>query len=155
MMTDFVIKHVQSELELKHALSVRRRVFIQEQAVPESIERDDFDSWKLGRSDVLHVVGYLGEEPVAAGRVVLKMPRYDFPKIGRIAVLKSARGQGLGIKVMECIHKLSANHGVRVVTLSAQCHALAFYQSLGYRPVGKTYLEADIEHQMMEYTLSA
>ena len=149
------MKHVQSERELKDALNVRRRVFIQEQSVPESIERDGFDQWKPGRCDVLHVVGYLGEEPVAAGRVVLQMPGYDYPKIGRIAVLPSLRGQGFGVKVMNCIHDLSAGHGIQVVTLSAQCHALAFYESLGYRPVGETYLEADIEHQMMEYTLSA
>ena len=55
-------------------------------------------SGSQGRQDVLHVVGYLGKEPVAAGRVVLKMPGYDYPKIGRIAVLKSVRGQGLGVK---------------------------------------------------------
>ena len=154
-MPKFNIKHVQSELELEHALSVRRRVFIQEQSVPESIERDDFDVWNPSRSDVLHVVGYLGDEPVAAGRVVLHMPGYDYPKIGRIAVLKSVRGKGFGVKVMDCIHDLSARHGAQVVRLSAQCHALAFYESLGYRPVGDTYLEADIEHQMMEYILSA
>ena len=154
-MSQFVIKHVQSEIELEHALSVRRRVFIQEQSVPESIERDDFDTWKPNRTDVLHVVGYLDEEPVAAGRVVMTMPGYDCPKIGRIAVLHSLRGQGFGVKVMDCIHDLSARYGAQVVTLSAQCHALAFYQSLGYRPVGSTYLEADIEHQMMELTLSA
>ena len=29
-----------------------------------------------------------------------------------------------------------------------------FTRTLGYRPVGETYLEADIEHQMMEYILS-
>ena len=154
-MLDFRIKHVQSEHELEDALSVRRRVFIQEQSVPESIERDGFDDWKPDRCDVLHVVGYLGDEPVAAGRVVLQMPGYDYPKIGRIAVLQSLRGQGLGVKVMDCIHDLSASRGIKVVTLSAQCHALAFYQALGYRPVGETYLEADIEHQMMENTLSA
>ena len=154
-MTEFRTKHVQSELELKHALSVRRRVFIQEQSVPESIEIDNFDNWAPDRRDVLHVVGYLGQEPVAAGRVVLEMPGYDYPKIGRIAVLKSARGQGFGIKVMDCIHGLSASCGFKVLTLSAQCHALAFYESLGYRPKGDIYLEADIEHQMMEYTLSS
>ncbi len=155
MMSHFHIKHVQTQLELDHALSVRRQVFIQEQSVPEFIERDEFDHWKPDRRDVLHVVGYMGAEPVAAGRVVLEMPGYPHPKIGRIAVLKSLRGQGLGVKVMDCIHDLSAEYGVQVVTLSAQCHALAFYQSLGYRPVGEIYLEADIEHQMMEYTLSA
>jgi len=101
------------------------------------------------------VVGYLGHEPVAAGRVVLKQLGYDHPKIGRIAVLKLARGQGFGVKIMDFIHGLSASYGVEVVTLSAQCHALPFYESLGYCPVGEVYLEADIEHQMMEYTLSA
>jgi predicted GNAT family N-acyltransferase len=154
-MPSLITKHVQSELELEHALSVRRQVFIEEQAVPESIERDGFDQWLPNRSDVLHVVGYLNGEPVAAGRVVLKMSGYDYPKIGRIAVLKSARGQGFGVQVMDCIHGLSAEQGVEVVTLSAQCHAVPFYRSLGYVPLGDIYLEADIEHQMMEYTLSS
>ena len=153
MISKLVVQHVQSEVELADALSVRRQVFIEEQSVPESIERDAFDEWFPGRQDVLHVVGYLEKRPVAAGRVVLSQPGYEYPKIGRIAVLKSVRGQGLGAQIMECIHGLCARAGVGAVRLSAQCHALSFYENLGYRPVGETYLEADIEHQMMEYTL--
>ena len=59
MISKLVVQHVQSEVELADALSVRRQVFIEEQSVPESIERDAFDEWFPGRQDVLHVVGYL------------------------------------------------------------------------------------------------
>lgn len=151
MSSNFIVEHVQSQKQLEDALSVRRRVFIEEQRVAESIERDDFDRWQPERDDVLHVVGYLEDKPVAAGRVVMKGSGGDSPKIGRIAVLKSLRGKGLGVEVMKFIHALSASRGAACVKLSAQCHALSFYSSLGYQPVGEVYLEADIEHQMMEY----
>ena len=151
MKPTFVVEHVQTQKQLEDALSVRRRVFIEEQCVSESIERDDFDHWQPGREDVLHVVGYLADKPVAAGRVVMTSGAGGAPKIGRIAVLKSLRGEGLGAEVMKFIHGLSASKGALSLRLSAQCHALSFYGSLGYVPVGEVYLEAEIEHQMMEY----
>ena len=151
MKPNFVVEHVQTQEQLEDALGVRRRVFIEEQSVPESIERDDFDHWHPGRDDVLHVVGYLGGTPVAAGRVVMKHEGGGDPKIGRIAVLKSLRGEGLGAVIMNFIHSLTASRGALRLKLSAQCHALSFYVSLGYEPVGEIHLEAEIEHQMMEY----
>lgn len=151
MKPTFVVEHVQTLKQLEDALGVRRRVFIEEQSVPEAIERDDFDHWQPGREDVLHVVGYLGDRPVAAGRVVMMSAGSGAPKIGRIAVLKSLRGEGLGAEIMKFVHSLSASKGASSLRLSAQCHALSFYRSLGYEPVGEVYLEAEIEHQMMEY----
>lgn len=155
MFPKLVVEHVKTQAQLEQALSVRRQVFIEEQLVAESIERDTFDSWMAHRKDVLHVVGYLQGKPVAAGRVVLKRPDGGLPKIGRIAVLQAQRGQGFGIEIMTFIHQLSEASGACAVTLSAQSHAVSFYISLGYRPIGDVHFEADIEHQMMEYTLSS
>ncbi|MBT6177447.1 MAG: GNAT family N-acetyltransferase [Deltaproteobacteria bacterium] len=151
MKPTFVVEHVQTQKHLEDALSVRRRVFIDEQSVPESIERDEFDQWRSDRDDVLHVVGYLGDRAVAAGRVVMRVASGGVPKIGRIAVLKELRGEGLGVEIMKHLHDLSESRGASSVKLSAQCQALSFYVSLGYEPVGDIYLEANIEHQMMEY----
>ena len=151
MKPTFVVEHVQTQKHLEDALSVRRRVFIDEQSVPENIERDEFDQWRPDRDDVLHVVGYLGDRAVAAGRVVMRVTGGGVPKIGRIAVLKELRGEGLGVEIMKYLHDLSESRGASSVKLSAQCHALSFYVSLGYESVGDTHLEANIEHQMMEY----
>ena len=40
--------------------------------------------------------------------------------------------------------------GADRILVGAQPHAVAFYQKIGFRPVGETYTEAGIEHTVME-----
>jgi predicted GNAT family N-acyltransferase len=43
--------------------------------------------------------------------------------------------------------------GLDRIELHAQTHALAFYQRLGYSPVGEEYVEAGIPHLSMDKPL--
>ena len=65
--------------------SVRRIVFIEEQQVPEALELDELDP-------VCHhvLVADADNKPVATGRID------SDGRIGRMAVLKEYRGQGIG-----------------------------------------------------------
>ena len=67
------------------AYVIRHEVFVLEQSVPESLERDAFDETSL------HAVAYdeLGT-PVGTGRLLAD------GHIGRMAVRRIARGQGVG-----------------------------------------------------------
>lgn len=72
------------------------------------------------------------------------------PHIGRVAVARSARGRGVGTVIMRELEAAAlARHGaggeVRV-ELSAQDHALGFYERLGYEPWGEGYLDEGIWH---------
>jgi len=72
------------------------------------------------------------------------------PHIGRVAVLASARGTGAGRKAMEFLEAAAlarhgANGAVRV-ELSAQDHAMPFYEKLGYTAHGAGYLDEGIPH---------
>ena len=72
------------------------------------------------------------------------------PHIGRVAVLAHARGSGAGRKAMDFLEQSAlARHGasgtVRV-ELSAQDHAMPFYERLGYTVHGDGYLDEGIPH---------
>ena len=47
----------------------------------------------------------------------------------------------------------AAERGLRVVALSAQTHALGFYQRLGYAAYGPVFDDAGLPHRWMRRTL--
>lgn len=72
------------------------------------------------------------------------------PHIGRVAIAKAARGMGVGRIVMQeleaaALARHAANGRVRV-ELSAQDHAMPFYEKLGYVQYGDAYLDEGIWH---------
>jgi predicted GNAT family N-acyltransferase len=130
--------------ERNDAFRVRIAVFVEEQGIPREEELDELDT------SALHCVGYVDGEPVAAGRLVLAE---GYGKIGRMAVLASHRGQGLGARVLAELEREAAAHDVRDLRLSAQLTARGFYDRLGYIAVGDVYDEVDIPHIAMEKRL--
>nr|WP_216654631.1 GNAT family N-acetyltransferase [Pseudogemmobacter hezensis] len=121
-----------------HAL--RRRVFIEEQAVSEAEEIDGLDDVAL------HLLA-VGPQPLGTARILIEG---DTGKIGRVCVLAEARGQGIGQALMrEAIAVLRARPGVMRAKLGAQIHALGFYQALGFQAYGPEYQDAGIAHRDM------
>ncbi len=122
--------------------ALRRAVFIEEQGVSEQDEIDDLD-------DVAHhLIATVDGTPVASARIVIKGRD---AKIGRVCVLQSHRGKGLGAKLIEAgIDLLEPMPHVSRAVLGAQTHALGFYEKLGFCRFGPVYLDAGIDHQDME-----
>ena len=86
------------------------------------------------------------EQPIGAGRYrVLD----GLAKAERISVLALERGKGAGAKLMEALAKHAAEQGLKQVKLSAQAHAIPFYEKLGYHAISEEYLEQNIPHKMM------
>jgi|SRR5690606_9801180 predicted GNAT family N-acyltransferase len=125
--------------------AIRFAVFVDEQRVPASLEMDERDP------HCRHVLAFVGDEPVATGR--LDIARRG--KIGRVAVLAAARRSGVGRAVMERLHALAAAHGLDAVWCHAQVTAAPFYERLGYAAVGDVFVEAGIDHVRMERRLGA
>lgn len=142
--------------QLDTATQLRRRVFIDEQKVPEDLEWDGQDL--IATTTHAWLTDYSGQV-VAIGRVLQDVP--DDPcvvHIGRIAVDSSLRGTGVGRQIMALLEHVGADvastaapqaSAVRFV-LAAQVQAVGFYLALGYELIdGTTYMDAGIPHQDM------
>ena len=128
--------------DLTVSLSIRYDVFVVEQNVPVELERDELDAMAL------HFLGRVDDVPTGTARIVVKD---DTGKIGRVAVLKAARGNGLGTALVRtCLDELRKTPGVMRAALGAQLDALGFYERLGFVAYGDVFDDAGIDHRMME-----
>lgn len=119
------------------AAPIRFAVFVEEQKVPAEIELDEHDA------ACLHAIARSEGRPVGTGRLL------PDGHIGRMAVLKAWRGQGVGAAMLTVLIDAARARGDRVVALSAQTHALGFYRRFGFINEGPEYIEAGIPHQAM------
>jgi len=124
-----------------HAAPIRETVFVAEQGVPAELELDEADA------ACVHAVAFDGERAVGTGRLL------PDGHIGRMAVLREFRGQGLGGAILDQLIETARNRGHREALLSAQVHALEFYRRHGFEAVGAVYAEAGIPHQAMRRPL--
>ncbi|NOV23892.1 GNAT family N-acetyltransferase [Cupriavidus necator] len=125
------------------ARAIRYTVFVEEQGVPVELEWDEWDelSW--------HALA-LAEDgtPVATGRLL------PDGHIGRMAVLKPARGTGVGALVLDALMRKAEQLGYPELVLNAQTHAAPFYARVGFVQVGPEFEEAGIPHVEMRKRLA-
>ncbi len=121
---------------------VRITVFIHEQSVPEELEWDGLDS------HCAHALAWN-----EAGEAIGTARMQTNGTIGRMAVLKAWRGRGAGRALLEALLDLAFRQKLNRVTLSAQTHAIGFYERAGFRAVGDLFLDAGIPHRKMEKAL--
>ncbi|MFA5678202.1 MAG: GNAT family N-acetyltransferase [Pseudomonas sp.] len=117
--------------------SIRQQVFIEEQAVPAELEWDDNDDVAT------HFLLTLQDRAVGTARLLSN------GHIGRVALLPEARSKGLGKVLMKEVMQHAWQSGFQTLELSAQTHALGFYQRLGFTVCSDIYLDAGIPHQTM------
>lgn len=131
--------------ELPTCLELRNIVFVQEQGVSVEEEVDGLDN------SAIHLLARNHGDPQGAARILIKG---DTAKIGRVCVLKQARGTGMGAALIrKAVEVARATDGVRQAKLGAQVHALSFYEKLGFQAFGPVYMDAGIEHQDMQMDL--
>lgn len=131
--------------DLETCLLLRRKVFIEEQSVPEQEEVDEFDA------SAIHLLAFEGDEPVGTARIVVIG---DMGKIGRVCVLQDHRGTGLGADLISAaLAQLRDLPDVTRARLGAQTYALGFYEGLGFVTVGAEYMDAGLPHVDMERKL--
>lgn len=122
--------------------SIRIQVFIEEQGIPAELEWDDQDA------SASFVLAYdTNNQVIGTGRLLAD------GRIGRMAVSKPWRGQGVGIALLDRLLEMAKQQGLRQVYLSAQTSATGFYQKAGFCSVGTIYQEAGIPHQKMHRLL--
>lgn len=151
------VRLVTTPEERADAYAVRTDVFVTEQGVPVELELDDLDD----TAD--HFVAYDDGRVVGAGRLVVEEPGFEGAEpslgpvahLGRLAVRPETRGTGLGVDLVRAIEVRAAERGLAVVALSAQTHALGFYERLGYSAYGPEFDDAGLPHRWMRRTLDA
>ena len=130
---------------MARAYAIRRRVFIEEQNVPEEIEMDADDS------HAFHAIAILDGVAIGCGRM---LEHGDSEvKIGRMAVLREFRKTGVGAHILRFLIDRARARGLRKAILHAQLTAEGFYLREGFNPVGGVFDEAGIAHRKMERVL--
>ena len=121
--------------------ALRHQVFVSEQGVPQEEELDDLDAVAT------HLLASDDATALGTARIVYQG---ETAKIGRVCVVKSARGTGLGAELINAAVQIAQRQpGVIKAKLGAQLHALGFYEKLGFKVYGPVYLDAGIEHRDM------
>lgn len=123
-------------------MPLREAVFVLEQGVPASIERDALDT--VSR----HAALYGADDVViATGRLL------PDGHIGRMAVAAAHRGSGLGSQVLTALMDEAVRLGMAEVCLNAQTHACDFYRRHGFVEAGEVFMEAGLPHVSMRRVL--
>jgi len=129
----------QDEIALR---SVRARVFVAEQGVPEHLEWDGKDA------QAVHLIAETASGmPIGTARLL------PGGRIGRMAVLPDYRGQGVGSALLQHALIIAGQQGLRELSLHAQIPVVPFYQRFGFETVGDCFEEAGIRHQAMRLTV--
>ncbi|MEQ1902433.1 MAG: GNAT family N-acetyltransferase [Devosia sp.] len=122
-------------------LALRREVFIREQKVP---EEDEFDSYDLTATHVVAVTG----GNVAGVLRILFLPEHV--KIGRVAVGRDWRGQGIASAMMRFAMEHARGRGEMRFYLTAQIDKLTLYEKLGYVAFGEPFQDGGMPHLAMK-----
>ncbi len=127
-----------------HVMPIRREVFINEQQVPAELEWDGLDQ------DALHAIVKKEQEVIGTARLIIDG---QDAKIGRMAILKEYRDQGIGQKLLSILIQTAKEKGAQECILHAQTHAIAFYAKSDFEPNGPIFDEAGIPHVEMRLML--
>jgi predicted GNAT family N-acyltransferase len=136
--------------EREAVFAIRMTVFVEEQAVPPEEELDAYDV------SAAHFLARLSTDPRTSGIIGtarLLDKGHGVGKIGRVAVLREHRGQGVGALLMRRVEQAARANGYTELILEAQTHALPFYEKLGYVAEGDIFLDCNIEHRLMRKPL--
>lgn len=128
------------------AKDIRTQVFIEEQGF--LCDFDEIDA------KALHIVLYLDGVAAATGRAFPAERDPSVWHLGRIAVRKMYRGQGLGLAVVRALENAAENEGGRTLELSAQTQAQRFYEKAGYTAQGGVYQDEHCPHIKMVKCMS-
>ena len=121
---------------------IRFAIFVGEQNVPSGIELDDKDA------ECMHAVAYdEAGKAIGTGRLL------PDGHIGRMAVVKDWRRQGVGDAILDALVEEARKRGHKEVVVAAQLQAAEFYRNHGFVADGKVYQEAGILHENMRKSL--
>ncbi|MCB5185923.1 GNAT family N-acetyltransferase [Methylobacillus gramineus] len=140
---NFYVKTADWQTYQTQISNIREQVFIQEQQVPAELEWDGLDS------TALHLLALAEDgKPIGSARVL------SDGSIGRMAVLKAWRDKGVGHALLRAAIEACRQNGWLDIHLSAQTHAIPFYEKSGFKIASDEYMDAGIPHKAMKLHIS-
>lgn len=137
------IREAASREDLEAVFEIRRRVFVDEQKVPEDHERDVTDD------RAVHVLASVDGVPVAAARLFIDPHDARTAWIGRLAVLPESRRTGVATGIIRFFIDWSRRHRMCQIRLHAQEYVRGLYRKLGFEEFGSVFMEENIPHLEM------
>ena len=139
------LKVTQSIEEMMQAFAVRAAVFMGDQECPyaEEFDGNDFAA--------THVLGLIGNEPVATARI-----RYfsDFAKVERIAVRRNYRKSTIAVQLVKFVIELCQRKGYQRLYGHSQVRLVNFWTRFGFVPInGAEFVFSDHRYVEMECLL--
>ncbi|MFD3488622.1 GNAT family N-acetyltransferase [Streptomyces sp. NPDC058665] len=154
----YEIRSAAGAADREACFAVRRQVFVAEQQVPDDLEFDYHDALGAAAAHVLAVRD--DGVPLGTSRLLYGPEAADrtdgdptVGSLGRLAVVKEARGLRVGVALVRAVEDLARERGLLVVDLHAQTRALGFYERLGYEAYGPEYESVGIPHRGMRRAL--
>lgn len=138
-----MISVVTSAQDREACYAIRTTVFVEEQNVPPELELDELED------QCVHFLARENGVPSGTARLLDR----GYAKVQRVAVITSARGTGLGRRLMEAVLDHAKAVGFTEARLDAQVSAIAFYERLGFVAEGPEFDDAGIAHRLMTKAL--
>lgn len=138
------VNKITNEEELKSAFKIREEVFVIEQEVDPAEEYDEFEETST------HFLAMLDAEPVGTARWRFTQ---NGVKLERFAVLKEARGKGVGQALVAGVLSdisIDTNTVGKLKYLHAQLTAVPLYSKFGFEKEGDKFEECNILHYKMK-----
>ncbi len=138
------VEKATTEEDLANVFSIREQVFVIEQKVPLEDEHDEFEKTSN------HFLANLNNEPVGAARWRFTEKGI---KLERFAVLKKARGVGVGQALVKAVlYDIESTPGTSEKTkyLHAQLTVVDLYSKFNFEKVGDIFEECNILHYKMQ-----
>ena len=132
-----------STAQLYQLLRLRVDIFVVEQncRYPELDGKDTL-------AGVQHLLGVSNGEIIACARLLPAGTSFDNVSIGRIAIKKTARGNGLGHQLLrQALQQCEKLWPEQSIDIGAQQYLLSFYLQHEFKAISKLYLDDGIPHE--------
>lgn len=140
---DYYIEPADYQADFDDLQAVRTAVFVDEQGIAPEQEFDELDR-------VCHHMLARDSQRLAIGTARITAQG----QIGRLAVLRAWRGQGVGSSLLRMLIEKARGLRLSGVYAHAQLSAMAFYQKAGFVAEGEVFMEAGIPHRLMRLNLT-
>ena len=126
--------------ELYYLLQLRSEVFVVEQdCVYQDVDGKD--------QKALHVIGKKEDSIIAYTRIFKPGDYFKEASIGRVVVSKNQRYLKYGHQIMiASVNAVEDAYHTKEIKISAQKYLEKFYNNLGFKTIGDSYLEDGIPH---------
>lgn len=137
-MDNYTVEPVSWQDNMDILRNIRTMVFVEEQKVPREEEWDGLDE------NAIHVLAVTYDNrPVGTARLL------ESGQIGRMAVLREYRKQGIGSAMLRRLLEIAMDNNLGNLFLNAQIDAVGFYSRFGFIEQGAIFMEAGIKHRKM------